>query len=158
MRLGAPTARPVQLLQLLLFVSGLSFTVGTGAQNNPGDLMLVSSTDQVAPLSSLDLRKLFLGLPITQEGQQLQAVIYQPDSEMRDIFLKTVVGMTSRSFERKVLQARLSFGARIVPTYRSKTEVVEALQEKQLVVSFMPFSDAQFYELEVVQTLWHAEN
>ena len=129
------------------------------AQNDEADLVLVSSFNtNIEPLSSLDIRKVFLGLRVSQEAGELEAFLYIPNDQLQEIFLQSIVGMTSRSYERKVLQLRLSVGAQIVEEFEELQSLTEALNNKTNSLSFMTYADAREQGLHVIQTLWKSQN
>ena len=125
------------------------------AQEPPAQIVLVSGpASTVSPLGSLELRKLFLGVPVSQGNVELEPFLYRNDKAIDEVFLKGIVGMTLRSYDRKVLQLRLSSGHSLMQKIDSPDQAPEILFADPMAVTYMWRDDADRLNLRTVQVLW----
>ena len=161
--------RILSMIALLLFFAGY---VSAQDMLQEQDIVLVTSAESsffdvdeegeislaISPLSSLEIRKLFLGLPVTRQNALMEPMVYEPNDHMGEIFLKAIVGMTARAYNRKMLQARLSAGGALVPVYEDIQTLIDGFERSSNTVSFVTYKEAMEHDLRVVQVLWLDRN
>ena len=67
-------------------------------------------TATLTQLDSLQVRKLFLGLTVTQNGNRLWPVLNETDARVKEIFLQNIVSMSDITYDRSLLRLTLIQG------------------------------------------------
>lgn len=119
------------------------------------DIVLVSgSHSSIQQLAPAEVRKLFLGFPVSQNGQRIEPLLNLHDPLLYEVFLQKVVFMSASNYERRVL-ARTFRQGDVGPLEFTKPEMLgEALRNKGAAVSFMWNRDVRGRSgLKVVQEL-----
>jgi len=73
-------------------------------------VLIVGADSKVDQLDSLQVRKLFLGMTVTHDGDRLRPLLNVADSRVRDIFLQNIVSMTDMTYDRRILRLALQGG------------------------------------------------
>lgn len=152
--------------KISLYLILLCFSLNALGDYESNDIVLVTPVnsdlhiddESFLILSSLEIRKVFLGLPVTRNGNLIEGLVFQPDEEMREIFLRAMVGMTTRTYDKKVLQVRLSSGGSLVPIYTELSELLADFDRSPNAISFVTYEEAKEHKLQVVQVLWRSRN
>ena len=85
---------------------------GTPALADEQLVLIVSADSKIAQLDSLEVRKLFLGLTVTQDGNRLRPVLNETDARVKEIFLQNIVSMSDITYDRSLLRLTLIQGQR----------------------------------------------
>jgi hypothetical protein len=139
---------------LLLLIVG---TPSLAANDNNRRLLLVTDTTTgVTSLSTSEVHKLFLGLPIEKSGHSLEAAINRSDPFLYEIFLQKIVYMSSISYERHLLSNVIQLGGRRPQIFNSTQSLISALKQKPGTVSVLWDSDFKSASnLTVIGEVWH---
>ena len=118
--------------------------------------MLVVATDSpVAQLDAIEIRKLFLGLPVLRENRPLHAVRNASDTFLTEVFLQHVVAMSESAYDRRILAQMLQQGRPLPAELKSSDAVVAALRADRWAVSYMWWRDVvENPRLRVLRVLW----
>ena len=139
------------LLIFIVLVFGLSMPSMASAR----ELVVVSSnaTDYLA-MSRFELRKLFLGYPVKQNGKVISAIRNTSDDRAYQIFLEKLIHLSAKNYERRLMAKTFKTGAANVPTADSLENLVDELIEADSTLSFMWMDevDAQ-YGVKVIQSI-----
>ena len=73
-------------------------------------VLIVSADSKVEQLDSLEVRKLFLGLTVTYNGDRLRPVLDEADARVKEIFLQNIVSMSDTTYDRSLLRLALIQG------------------------------------------------
>ena len=128
----------------------------SSAQTTQRSLLLVCGGD--APLESLthaEIRKVFLGVPVTRNKERLRPLLNSTDSLATNIFLQQVIFMSEREYRRQILSRVFRFGDQRPREYDDIEQLVEDLRNTPGSLSYM-WSD-QFEnhtELKLLSILW----
>ena len=149
-------SKPVSLskvLILLLLWSGC-FTVSMASASDSG--VLVAAVDSpVQKMSIIEIRRIYLGLPPSEESRINQPVMNLSDPVLYKAFLKNVMHMTEMGFRRKTVKRIFRQGGEKVKQLKSNSELIEHLKNNNNNVTFMDSKTAQqSREIKVVQVLW----
>src|SRR3569833_4459775 len=84
---------------------------GAAPAEEPNSLILVTDkASGITSLTSSELRRLFLGLPVRKNDRPLVPLIIQCDPVLYQVFLQKVVFMSSQSYERHLLDSVIQLG------------------------------------------------
>ena len=120
-------------------------------------VLVVRADSPVADLGSVDLRKLFLGLPVLVNGSgtQLRPLRDRSDPRLDEIFLQQIVAMSQSSYDRQMLNLMNRQRSLRPPEFSSTPELVAALEADPNAVSFMWRRDVGHNaNLRVIRVLW----
>jgi hypothetical protein len=142
-----------RLLLILLLFSGLS---GPALPAPPEAVVLVARADSpVTDLSSVAVRKLFLGVPVLVDGKPLHPIRNRSDARLDDIFLQQIVRMSQEAYERQSLIGLNRQGWVRLPEAATARRVVDSLDADPVAVSFMWMRDVEHNpRLKVLRVLW----
>ena len=125
------------------------------------DHKVVIVTSQESPLqsiSSIDLRKIYMGIPLVDGSNRFIAIRNQSDQTLNEIFLQTLVSMSERDYERRLLTLTLQSGRRRPVIMTDQDTITSALSSDPSLVTYM--WGEQFDRskgLKVIRVLWQRE-
>src|SRR4030081_2105002 len=67
-------------------------------------VLIVSADSKVDQLDSLEVRKLFLGMTVTHNGDRLRPLLNEAEPRLKDVFLQNVVSMTDMTYDPRKLR------------------------------------------------------
>lgn len=146
----------VHLCGLLLTIASAPATAADPPRAAEQTMVLVVSRDSpVTHLDVIDVRKLFLGLTVINNGRTLRALENRSDGRLHEAFLQNVIGMPERVYERRLLSITLQQGARRPEVYTDATTLLGAVAADPGAVSVAWATDvAQNHRLRVLRVLW----
>ncbi len=144
---------PTKLIMTLLL--SLSFSLPTFGK----ELVLVSSaTANYEPLSSFEVRKIFLGYPIKRNNISLIAIRNKSDEESYQIFLQKVIHLSARNYERRLMSKTFRTGTALVSSIDTLPALTHKLLSNKANLSVMWLKDVERnHNLKVVQVVWEEE-
>lgn len=109
-------------------------------------------------INSLTVRKVFLGLPTRSGDTLLRGFRNVGDRRLTDVFLQTVVAMSQRSYDHRLLAQALQSGAPLPLEVSDREELVKLLTTTPGAVSYMWYEDAVRYpSIQIVRVLWRSD-
>ena len=118
-------------------------------------VLVVRADSSVKALDSVDVRKLFLGLPVLVNGDSLHPLRNRSDPLLDEIFLQQIVAMSQSSYDREILILVNRQRSLRPPEYSSVAAVVTTLESDPNAVSFMWLRDVGHNpKLRVIRVLW----
>jgi len=124
------------------------------AQGSVGVLVAAKSSP-VQKHSVLEIRRIYLGLPSSADSLIKNPVINSSNQDMYKAFLKNVMHMTEKGYQRKIIKRIFRQGGEKVREIQNISELVNYLDENINDVSFMSESTAKKTKgIKVVQVLW----
>jgi len=142
-----------RVLKLLFFIIAMMSTQAAVAE-----LAVVLVTDSESPIremSSLEIRKAYMGVSVSVSDQSVRALRRRDDDRLNKIFLQSVIAMSQRSYERRLLSLVLRFGTPRPIEVRSPQELSELLERIPASVSYMWKSDAEADpNVRIIKVLW----
>ena len=119
-------------------------------------VIVASESSPLSAISSIDLRKIYLGIPLVEGKTRYVAIRNQSDSRLNEIFLQTLVSMSERDYERRLLTLTLQSGRRRPIVVSDHESIVSALKNNPQLVTYMWGEDFDRTRgLKVLRTLWH---
>ena len=145
----------MNLARLLLTIClGLGICLGS-VQASHEVVLVASSNSPVDELSSLQLRKIFLGYNVKHDGENIKGLRNTTDSSLNKIFLQTVVAMSEKAYDRRQLSQALRQGIPRVSEFGDMEKLVSALSEDPFAVSYMGKEEAdRMPGIRIIRVLW----
>lgn len=145
--------RCLYLAGLLLLLSGTSLPAD---EPHEATLVLVSGAGLGdSQLTPNQLRRIFLGMPVSANGKAISALRNTSDPLLNEIFLQKVVYMSERRYQRLLVSKTFRTGQIRPPNFKSHDNLVQALKTVPDSVSVMWERDAKNHtDLHVIQVLW----
>ena len=143
-------------MRRLLLILLLSFGVfGPVRSASEAVVLVVRSDSPVIDLSSVTVRKLFLGVPVLVDGKPLHPIRNRSDARLDDIFLQQIVTMSQEAYDRESLVGLNRQGWVRPAEVATARRVIEALYADPEAVSYMWLRDVEHNpRLKVLRTLW----
>jgi len=108
------------------------------AQTTQRSLLLVCSENStLESLSHAEVRKLFLGVPMTKDQVRLRPLLNTSDRLATDVFLQQIIFMSKREYERQLLSRVFRLGDPRPPEFENIDVLVKALLDTPGSMSFM---------------------
>jgi hypothetical protein len=119
-------------------------------------VLIVSAESKVEQLDSLEVRKLFLGMTVTHNGDRLRPLLNEADPRIKDVFLQNVVSMTDMTYDRRILLLALQGGRSLPTVHTNSTTLINSVAVDPTAVSFAWAKDVQHDKrIKVLRVLWH---
>jgi len=120
--------------------------------------VVVLVTDKDSPIrkiSSLDIRKAYLGISVSIDGMPIRALGRRDDQRLNQIFLQSVMAMSERSYERRQLSLMLKFATPRPQQADDSEELLELLARYPSSIAYMWISDAENdSRVRIISVLW----
>ncbi len=118
-------------------------------------VLVAASTSPLHNLNSLELRKIYLGFIVKRDGRIVKGLRNTEDTNLNSIFLQTVVAMSEKSYENRLLSVTLRQGTPRPAEYDKFEDLLDALSTMPYSVSYMWKEDAvRSSELKIIRVLW----
>jgi len=146
-----------------LFVAGLILLLGGTSlpadEPNEFTLVLVSAADLGdGQLTPNQLRRVFLGIPVSINGDDIRALRNTSDPLLIEVFLQKVVYMSKRRYKRQLVSQTFRTGQMRPPNFNKHDDLVQALESIPDSVTVMWKRDAEKDPaLHVIQVLWKGQ-
>ena len=106
-------------------------------------VVLVTGNDcPVAELSSLDVRKAYLGVMVRIDGHRLTPIQIVGDELLSSVFYQSIVSMSRKSYERRALSLAIKYGTPRPLKVESSAEAAEAIEEYRCGIVYLWKEDA----------------
>jgi hypothetical protein len=144
---------PVRAMLLCCMGILLSMEVAGGEREV---VLVAASTSPLHNLDSLELRKVYLGFTVKRDGKIVEGLRNITDNSLNSIFLQTVVAMSEKSYENRLLSLNLRQGTPPPAKYDKAEDLLAALSTKPFRVSYMWKDDAvKSSKIKILRVLWH---
>ena len=139
--------------QWVLLVAMMSSMAASWAEDA---VVLVTVSDgPITDISSLDIRKAYLGISVTIAGSTVRPLRQQDDDRLNLIFLQSVVAMSQKSYERRLLSMMLKFGTPRPSEVDDLEDLIETLVRNPNAIGYMWKSDAESdSRIKTIKVLW----
>ena len=138
----------------LLIIAALMLAAHASAED--AAVVLVTGTDSpIEKISSLDMRKIYFGISVSVEGRTIRALRRRDDERLNQIFQQSVIAMSQRSYERRLLSLALKFGTPRPVEVKSRDELLRLLAENPSAIAYMWKSNAEADpRVKIIRVLW----
>lgn len=128
---------------------------GTDALADRAVVLVTGIDSQIEALSSLEIRKAYLGYTVANGDQSLHPLRIGGEYQLNQIFLQAAVGMSEKSYERRLLFMVLKYGEPRPPVYADMNAILDALQANPFAITYMWKSDAEKNPgVRIIKVLW----
>jgi len=119
-------------------------------------LVLIASTGSaVEHLDPIEIRKLFLGIPVLRNGAPLRPVCNMTDERIQEVFLQYVVAMSQSAYDRRILSQVNNAGRARPLELRSRAAVLATIYADRQAVSYVWLADvAGNPRIRILRVLW----
>jgi hypothetical protein len=136
-----------------VFLTLLVAAMGAGDEQL---VLIVSANSKIGQLNSQDLRKLFLGLTVVQEGHRLRPMLNESDARIKEAFLQNIVSMSDITYDRSVLRLTLLQGKSQPTAYKQISELLNSVAADPDAVSYSWSTDVvSDVRIRIVRVLWY---
>ena len=119
-------------------------------------VLIVSADSKVEQLDSLQVRKLFLGMTVTHNGDRLRPLLNEAEPRLKEVFLQNIVSMTDMTYDRRTLRLALQGGRSLPVVYSDKVMLINSVAADPTAVSFTWAKDVQHdNRIRILRVLWH---
>jgi hypothetical protein len=131
-------------------------TAATPALAGEQLVLIVSAASKIEQLDSLEVRKLFLGLTVTHNGNRLRPVLNESDDRVKQIFLQNIVSMSDITYDRRLLRLSLIQGQTQPTAYKNITLLINSVAADPSAVSYAWAADvAHETRIRILRVLWY---
>lgn len=130
------------------------------AQAETRQLVMVTATPELAtaPLTTREIRKIYLGHAITKNGRRIVPLINRSDPLAYQVFLQKVLLMSGPSYERLLLARVFRGGGSRPARFDSPVQLTETLVAQPNTISYMWAVDTQNDpRLRTIIELWRGQ-
>ncbi len=146
------TRRGSSLALLLCLLGGLASAVARADRV----VLVVGAASPVVMLDAIDIKRLFLGIPVERGNVTLHALLNNSDERLKMVFLQYVVSMSESTYQRRLLMLTLEQGRRMPPAYIDNARLLAAVAGNAGAVSYAWESVAlRNAHLRIIRELWH---
>jgi hypothetical protein len=119
-------------------------------------VLIVNAAGPAAALDAIDIKRLFLGIPVERDEITLHALRNDSDERLKLVFLQYVVSMSESAYQRRLLMLTLEQGRRTPPAYTDAAQLLAAVAANKGAVSYAWESAAlRDPRVRVLRELWH---
>ena len=128
----------------------------SGAAASADTVVLVTGENcPVDDISTLDVRKAYLGVRVMADGRRLRPILMRGDEKLESIFYQSVVAMSKKSYERRRLSLALKYGTPRLDELDELSAVAEALRSEECTIIYMWGHDAENLPgVKTIRLLW----
>lgn len=112
----------------------------------------------ISELSYLDIRKAYVGIAVTAEGEPIRPIRLIEDSDLDRIFFQTIVAMSEKSYERRALSLTLKLGTPRPEEFSDLDKALAALRRTTCGVLFLWANDIPATgDSKTIKVLWRGD-
>ena len=146
---------PVMLRWLTTATLAFLFFLPWSAGAEETVVLATSSTCPVTEVSSLDVRKAYLGVSLRLDGYNIRPLRLGNDARLNQVFFQSVVAMSRKSYERRLLSLALKSGTPRPTEYDSVGDAISAVRRIQCSVVYAWKKDLESVEgIKIIRVLW----
>ena len=138
------------------FVVASALAIASMADAADRAVVLVTSMDcAMDTINALDIRKAYLGIGVSYEGKNIRAFRVGGDEQLNQIFFQSVVVMSEKTYERRLLQLLLKYGRPRPRELDNAADVAAAITENPCSIAYMWQIDAETSAgVKTIKKLW----
>lgn len=119
-------------------------------------VLIVSARSDIGQLDSMLIRRLFLGLTVTQQGTRLRPVLNEADPQIKELFLQNIVAMSDSTYDRYILRLALLRGEAQPAAYKNSKQLIDVVAADTAVVGYAWARDvARDPRIRILRVVWH---
>ena len=123
------------------------------AQAQQRVVLVVAEDSPLDSISVFEIRKIYLGIDVLKHGSFVRPLINVSSSEVEEIFLQSVMGLSKARYERRLLSNLLRLGAVRPREFTDINALAAELEDDKFAVTYA-FDDGQLPGVKVLRVLW----
>jgi len=140
---------------LLTLFCGSLFSVNSLSSHHFQAVLVSAKSSNVNVFDKKDIRRLFLGLRPIHSQQTNIPIINTSNRKAYKLFLKNIMFLTERGYERKLIKRVFRQGADKIESFDSINALTKHLKQHPDNITFMLKQDALSRpDLKIIQALW----
>ena len=129
--------------------------VAGAAESGESVVLVTAETCPIDSISTLDLRKAYLGVAVGVDGHQVRPILMRGDEKLEQVFYQSVVAMSKKSYERRRLSLALKYGTPRLAEFDDVAVVSDALRSEACAITYLWGRDAQAIPgIKTIKLLW----
>lgn len=118
-------------------------------------VLVVRADSSITDLDSVTVRKLFLGVPVLNNGSLLHPLRNRSEAQLDEVFLQQIVAMSQLSYDRQILTGVNRQGWLPPVEVRTSERLLDMLNADPNAVTFMWLREiAHNPKVRVIRVLW----
>ncbi|VAW65423.1 hypothetical protein MNBD_GAMMA09-2970 [hydrothermal vent metagenome] len=155
MELYIPLKTPFQISTVIICLLLIGSSATVRAEKDLHLLMVTDKSNEISPLNTQELRKLFLGVPIYRNNHQLKPMINRGDEMCYQIFLQYILGMSHKRYVRTMVSSLYRNGIKSPPVFIDIDDVAGYLREEPYSITYIyKHNLPKFDNIKVIQEIW----
>lgn len=144
--------------QALLSLVALTCLFAGSARAERSVVLVTHDGCAMETISMLDIRKAYFGIVVSHRGHVVRAFRLNSDAELSRVFFQTVVAMSEKSYERRLLSMLLKYGTPRPPEFEDVGALAAALRRSDCGIAYMWLADvAAERGLRSIRLLWQSD-
>jgi hypothetical protein len=121
-------------------------------------MLVTNDSCEMDSISMLDVRKAYLGITVRFEATPVRAFRLNNDHQLSQIFYQTVVAMSEKSYERRLLSMLLKFGTPRPREFDDVASLIAALGRADCPIAYMWSDDVESASgVRNIRLLWQGD-
>jgi hypothetical protein len=131
----------------------------TGSAHAERSVVLVTNADcPIESLSMLEVRKAYFGLMASYDKLSVRAFRLNNDDDLSRVFYQSVVAMSEKSYERRLLSMLLKYGSPRPQEFENVDLLVAAISRSDCGIAYMWGEDAASHDaVKNIRLLWQGD-
>ena len=105
-------------------------------------VLVASANSPAAKLSPAEVRRLYLGVPVVQDGHEIVPLCNSVEPIIHEVFLQRVLFMSARAYERQGSARIYRTGGNRIRDFASFKQLLDALANDPWSVTYMSLESA----------------
>lgn len=119
-------------------------------------VLVASGQPAIAALSPEEVRKLYLGVAVTKDGNAFLPLCNRTDTVAYEVFMQKIMYMSGPAYERAIAARMVRTISSVrPPEYAAEKDLLQALAATPNAVTYMWADKAEAAGLKVMAELWH---
>lgn len=140
---------------VIYILIAVSFAFNVNAGETRTMVLVTGVENDFAPLTNKELKRVYLGLPVTRNGEEVTPIRNHSDMLLHEVFLQHIIFMSSRNYERQLTSKTLRSGKKRISEHSSHQELINDMHMSKNGVTYLWEDDALKYpDVIILQRLW----
>lgn len=138
---------------ILYFFLIFTTSFSTLAESGQKLVIVTGSQSDITSLTPKELRRVFLGLNVTNNNSAVIPIRNHSDEMLHEVFLQKIMFMSSRTYERQLNLRIVRKGLERPKQFSKQSEIISVLTNTNNSITYMWEQDAKnFSDLRVIRT------
>lgn len=143
---------------VLLTLVALTCMLAGSARAERSVVLVTHEGCAMETISMLDIRKAYFGIAVSYQGRLVRAFRLNSDVDLNRVFFQTVVAMSEKSYERRLLSMLLKYGTPRPPEFEDVAALAAALRRSDCGIAYLWLDDVTSEKnLRSIRLLWQSD-